>query len=203
MKTFLKVTGSLFLFVFVNGCQPSFISLYDGKSLDGWECEPSEKISHWKAQGDEIVGENPDKIGSILWTTQFFKDFELVLDYKTPSDDYDSGVFLRGESHQIQIGVSRSLKKDLTGCIYCPKDEKGKYPVQLDDKVEKFHKLGEWNHLRIIVKGKQIQTFLNDEPFIDYEAVVIPGEGPLGLQLHPNVDMKMQFKNIKIREIED
>lgn len=201
MKTLLKVISPLFLFVLVYGCQSPYTSLYNGESLDGWECDPAEKASHWKAEGDEIVGENPDEVGSILWTTQSFKNFELVLDYMTPSDDYDSGVFLRGESHQIQIGVSRSLKKDLTGCIYCPKDNNGKYPIQLDDKIEKFHKLGEWNHLRIVVKGKQIQTFLNEEPFIDYEAVVIPDEGPIGLQLHPGVDMKMQFKNIKIKEL--
>lgn len=203
MKTLLKVISCSVLFVFMYGCQSSYTSLYDGKSLEGWKCDPEEKASHWKSEGDELIGENPDKIGSILWTTKSFKDFELVLDYMTPSDDYDSGVFLRGESHQIQIGVSRSLKKDLTGCIYCPKDDNGKYPIHLDDKVAKFHKLGEWNHLRIVVQGKHIQTFLNEEPFIDYEAVVIPDEGPIGLQLHPGVDMKMQFKNIKIKELEN
>ena len=53
---------------------------------------------------------------------------------------------LAATSHQIQIGISRSLKKDLTACIYAPKDKLGSYPA-VSDKVAKVHKLGQWNRL--------------------------------------------------------
>ena len=49
--------------------------------------------------------------------------------------------------------------------------------------------------------GKRIQTFLNEEPFVDYEGIVINDEGPIGLQLHGGVHMAVKFRNIKIREI--
>lgn len=175
-------------------------SLFNGKDMAGWTT--SDGPDHWTVEDGQLVGENQDKKGSILWTEQEFKDFELTLDYQTPSPDYDSGVFTRNISHQVQIGVSRSLKVDLTGCIYAPKDKQGSYPARTD-KVQEFHKLGEWNHLRVIVKGKRIQTFLNGEPFVDYEGITIPEKGPLGLQLHGNVHMKMLFKNIELTPLVD
>ena len=129
-----------------------------------------------------------------------YSDFDLTLEYITETDHYDTGVFVRGESHQVQVGISGSLKKDMTGCIYAPKDDRGSYPAQTD-KIDQFHKVGEWNKLRVVATGKRVQTFLNDEPFVDYEGVVIPLEGPVGLQLHPNVDMKVRFRNITIKKL--
>ncbi|MGJ8723396.1 MAG: sulfatase-like hydrolase/transferase [Roseibacillus sp.] len=176
-------------------------SLFNGEDLKGWSSKPGElQSAHWAVEGGEIVGENLDKKNSVLWTDEQFGDFELSLDYKTPSPDYDSGIFLRGQSHQVQIGISRSLKVDLTACIYAPKDGKGGYPAK-SDKVAATHKLGEWNHLRIVVEGKRIQTFLNGEAFVDYVGETIQATGPIGLQLHAGVHQKMQFKNLELKKI--
>jgi len=174
--------------------------LFDGKTLNGWTCKPADQSNDWKVVKKEIVAANPHEKGSILWTEKEFKDFDLTLEYITETDHYDTGVFLRGESHQVQIGISGSLKKDMTGCIYAPKDDKGSYPAQTD-KIDEFHKVGKWNKMQIIVTGKRIQTFLNGEPFVDYEAVTIPEKGPIGLQLHPGVNMKVRFKNIIVKEL--
>jgi hypothetical protein len=200
MKTMLKLCLYGALLIVADSCGDRFVSLFNGKSLDGWECDPPALASHWKVEKGELVGENPDQKGSILWTNRTYKDYELKLDYITLTGDYDTGVFPRGNGLQVQIGISRSLQRDMTGCIYAPKDERGAYPGQTD-KVDEFHKVGEWNRLRIIVTGKRIQTFLNGEPFVDYEAIVINDEGPVGLQLHGNVHMAVKFRNIRIREI--
>jgi hypothetical protein len=200
MKTLLRFS-ILFLSIFLlPGCGDGWVSLFDGRTLTGWECEPAELASHWKVENGEMVGENPDEKGSMLWTTGIYTNYELELEYITLTDDYDTGVFPRGNGHQVQIGISRSLQRDMTGCIYAPKDEKGAYPGQTD-KVDDFHKVGEWNHLRVIMEGKRIQTFLNGEPFVDYEGIVINDEGPIGLQLHGGVHMAVKFRNIKIKEI--
>jgi len=175
--------------------------LFDGKTLNGWICDPVEATSHWQVKKGKILyGENKDEKGSMLWTTDEYMDYELELAYQTLTDDYDTGVFPRGNGHQVQIGISRSLQRDMTACIYAPKDEKGAYPGQTD-KVAEFHKVGEWNHLKIIVKGKRIQTLLNGEPFVDYEGITINEKGPIGLQLHQGVHMVVQFKNIRITEL--
>jgi len=200
MKSFLKAI-ILLATIFTNACDSDIESLFNGKTLDGWECQPEEMASHWKAENGEIIGENPDEEGSLLWTKAVYRDYELELEYMTSSEDYDSGVFPRGEGHQVQIGISRSLQRDLTACIYAPTDGKGAYPGQTD-KVAEYHKPGEWNHLRFIITGKRIQTFLNGEPFVDYEGITISDAGPIGLQLHEGVYMAMRFRNIKLRVLE-
>lgn len=171
-----------------------------GKDLDGWSTKDRE--TYWTLENGVITGENANKKESRLWTDKEYGDYELLADFKTPSDDYDSGIFLRGDTHQVQIGVSRSLKKDLTGALYCPKDKNGKYPQQPTDTIKKAHKLGEWNTFRIVTKGKNIKTYLNGELINDYDGVVYPEKGKIGLQLHSGVHMKMHFKNIKIKALD-
>ncbi len=172
-----------------------------GDELTGWTNDNKSKPDHWKLIDGVIIGENPQKKGSVLWTDKSYGDYELIVEYRTPSKDYDSGVFLRGKSHQVQIGISRSLKKDLTGALYCPVDGKGGYPIQPDEKIKKAHRLGEWNTLRMVTKGKQITTYLNGVEINDYTADKYPDEGRIGLQLHAKVHMKMEFKTVKVRPI--
>ncbi len=186
-----------FSFSASNASAEDAIALFDGNSLSGWEVRPAEGTDgHWKVEDGMIVAENKNKKGSDLWTVKPYQDFELELDYKTPSDYYDTGVFVRGSSHQVQIGISGSLQIDLTACIYAPVDGQGSYPAR-SDKVAEFNHPGKWNHLKITVEGKHIETFLNDEPFVKYDAVKFPRE-PIGLQLHQGHHMKIFFRNIKL-----
>jgi hypothetical protein len=198
MKALQKLALLLVISISIAGCDSS-INLFDGKSMEGWECDPLEQAGDWKAVNGELLGENPGEQASIIWTNQEFRDFEVELEYITLTDDYDSGIFLRGLSHQVQIGISRSLQKDMTACIYAPEDDQGSYPGQTD-KVTAIHKMGEWNHLKVIVTGKRIQTILNGESMVDYTGVVLEDEGPIGLQLHGGVHMSVKFRNIKVRE---
>ena len=199
MKTMQKLALLLFVGVIVSSCDSS-VNLFDGKSLDGWVCDPVEQAVDWKAVEGELLGENATEKASIIWTTSSFRDFEVECEYITLTDDYDTGLFIRGLTHQVQIGISRSLLKDMTACIYAPEDEQGSYPGQTD-KVEEFHKIGEWNHLKVVVTGLRIQTFLNGEPMVDYTGVVLADEGPIGLQLHGGVHMSVKFRNIRVREL--
>ena len=199
MRKLHKLATVLAITLMLVGCDSS-INLFDGKSLEGWVCDPLEQTGDWKAVDGELLGENPGEQASIIWTKQKFRDFEVELDYITLTDDYDSGIFIRGLTHQVQIGISRSLQKDMTACIYAPEDKQGSYPGQTD-KVTAIHKMGEWNHLKVIVTGLRIQTLLNDEPMVDYTGVVLVDEGPIGLQLHGGVHTSVKFKNIKVREL--
>jgi len=199
MKSFLKTVSILAIIILAVGCT-SGVEIFDGKSLEGWEIKPAEKSSHWWVEDGLLIGENPDSIGSMLWTTRNYQDYEIELEWITLTKDYDTGVFPRGNGPQVQIGISSSLKKDFTACIYAPKDGNGKYPGQTD-KVAEFHKVGEWNHLKVIVTGKRIQTILNGEPFVDYTSETLADEGPIGLQLHPKIHMKAKFRNIRVIEL--
>ncbi len=169
-------------------------------ALESGDLEWKEHKNYWTTENNLIIGENVDKKNSVLWTAKNFKDYELVVKFKTDSKDYDSGVFLRGNSHQVQIGVSRSLRKDLTACIYAPVDKKGKYPAS-SDKIKELHKFGDWNEMKIIVKGKHMQVFLNGTQTVDYTGVKIKDQGPIGLQLHAGVHQKMEFEIVSFKEL--
>ena len=199
MKALKKIAIWLIAGMLATACS-SRVNLFNGKNLDGWESDPPEQISDWTAVEGELLVENNKEKASIIWTTSSFRDFEVECEYITLTDDYDSGLFIRGMSHQVQIGISRSLQKDMTACIYAPGDEQGSYPGQTD-KVEEFHKVGEWNHLKVLVTGKRIQTFLNGEPMVDYTGVVLVDEGPIGLQLHGGAHMSDKFRNLSLREL--
>ncbi len=69
MKAIKKLALLLAVGLMVSGCDTS-ISLFDGKSLEGWECDPLEQAVDWKAVAGELLGENPTEQGSILWTKQ-------------------------------------------------------------------------------------------------------------------------------------
>lgn len=103
----------------------------DGKTLSGWHVDPKDSADQWTVVDGMIIGDNVNKKGSVLWTDIDYCDFELTLEFQTDSPDYDSGVFLHGESHQVQIGTSRSLNVDLTACIYAPVDNQGPYQRNL------------------------------------------------------------------------
>jgi|TARA_B100001093_G_scaffold115294_1_gene107691 hypothetical protein len=184
--------------VFTHSQDEAPLPIFDGKTLDGWKSNDVLVASHWLVSEGQIIGDNPDKKGSVLWTEKNFKDYELTLDYQTDSPDYDSGVFIRSPGHQVQIGVSRSLKIDLSGCLYCPKDLQGKYPIQ-SDKVKTAHRLGKWNTLKIRVINHRIITHLNGLLIADYMSITMPKEGPIGLQVHGGVHQKMRFKNFDLK----
>ncbi|MCA9140579.1 MAG: DUF1080 domain-containing protein [Planctomycetales bacterium] len=175
--------------------------IFDGKTLDGWEVRPDKDTAeHWSVKDGVIIAENVNKKGSNLWTKKEYTDYEIQLDYQTSSDYYDTGVMLRGDGHQVQLGISGSLQKDMSACVYAPKDKLGSYPGQSEKGTEVL-KPGQWNHLRVVLTGKRIQTFLNGEPCVDYTGVAINEKGPIGLQLHANHHMKIQFKNVKLKEL--
>jgi hypothetical protein len=91
-----------------------WISLLDGKSLEGWHKNPK-KIGHgtgghWHVEPGGVLAGEQDPPGSgnggILLTDRKFGDFELQLEVK-PSWGVDSGVFLRctDEGQCIQMMV--------------------------------------------------------------------------------------------------
>ena len=98
---------------------------------------------------------------------------------------------------QMQIGVSRSLKKDMTGAFYV-----GKYPeAGWAPKVATLWKNGEWNKVRLQAKGDTYTVWINGEQVSNYVDAAYPQAGPVGLQVHGNVKMKVEYRNISIGEI--
>jgi hypothetical protein len=167
--------------------------LFNGKDLAGWKVpDPN---PWWTVKDGVLVGENDEKLkGHSLFTERTFTDVVVEAEVRW-SGEIDSGIFLR-KGWQCQIGVSRSLKRDMTCSIYA----RGKYENQAKG-VEALLKKDDWNRIRIEAKGDVFRIFLNGEKVLDVEDRGFPGPGPVGLQIHGGLKMKVEFRSLKARAL--
>lgn len=172
---------------------PELTPIFNGKDLKGWRVPDPDPW--WTVEDGVLVGrEDPDAKGHVLETEKLYQDVIVECEARW-SGDVDSGIFVRkGQQVQCQIGISRSLKKDMTCSIYVAK---GGYLGKAEN-VEKLLKPGEWNRIRFEARGPKFAVWLNGEKVLDYESDKFPDPGPIGLQIHPKVkDMKIEFRNLK------
>jgi len=174
---------------------------FNGKNFKNW-VEPNNNI-WWtiNKEGHLVAQSDPDQKGSTLWSTQKFRDFVIKLDFKMGHGTVDSGVFIRGENPQnpqIQIGISGSLKRDLTASPYVPKQG---YPIEALKNHPDLLQQKAWNTLEVRAEKNRYQTWLNGVKVLDYHLENANLEGPTGLQLHPKREMSISFRNIYLKEL--
>jgi hypothetical protein len=97
-----------------------FEPLFNGRDLTNFKAEGSQAF--WRVQGGVLIGENDEaKKGNYLWTEKEYKDFVIEFDvrWKTTTErGVDTGIEMRKPKIQLQLGVSGSLRVDMTGCFY-------------------------------------------------------------------------------------
>ena len=203
-----------------------FEALFNGKDLKGWfghgtkdprtlwKMSPEELKkhqeetlkdinAHWSVKDGELIN---DGKGLYLTTKKDYKDFELLLEYKTVPKA-DSGIYLRGvpqvqiwdptEEAKWKIGAD----KGSGGLWNNSKGAPGKDPLKRMDKP-----FGEWNKFHIIMIGERVTVYLNNEKVVDNvvmenffdRKIPIFEKGPIQLQTHGG---EIRWKNIFIREI--
>lgn len=79
----------------VSGEEPGFTSIFDGKTLDGWEGDPK----YWRVADGAMLGEiTPETVIKsntfIIWKGGTVADFELKVDYRI-SEGGNSGINYR------------------------------------------------------------------------------------------------------------
>jgi len=177
---------------------PKLKPIFNGKDLSGWKV-PDKNI--WWKVNDGILSckSGPKRRGSILWTEKKYKNFIIETDFRFGEGTVDSGIFLRTTRQQVQMGISGSLKRDMTCSIYVP--GKG-YPKEAQG-VKQLLKPRDWNTIRVkavggvytmTLNGKQVLVFDGGKDAIE--------EGPIGLQLHGGKVMAIDFRNIRLAELE-
>jgi len=189
--------------------QAQWVSLFNGKSLDGWQVVGDGAWGVMKngvLVGDRLPRQSREQ--SWLYTTKEFGEFDLSLEYWTRLGG-NSGVSIRDTtrgryavppdynrektpSHNgYEIQISNGYR-DLypSGSIYL--FAKAKANVQLPS---------DWNLLEVESRNEMIRVKLNGQVVCEH-----PGDpqrskvGPIGLQLHDPNSVAM-FRNIRLREI--
>lgn len=172
--------------------------IFNGKDLTGWKVpEPN---PFWSVKDSVLVGnqEDPKGKGHVLETEKIYGDVIVETEVKWTAGA-DTGIFLRkGQRWQCQIGVSRSKKVDMTCSLYLPKVGYDAAPAK---NVDKLLKVDDWNKIKIDARGPKFKVWLNGEQVLEYESADFNDPGPIGLQIHGGVVMKVEFRNLKAKEL--
>jgi hypothetical protein len=170
-------------------------SIFDGKSLNGWEPDKPSK-NHWIAQNGELVNQ---AAGANIRTTRKFDDFKLHIEYNCPQDG-NSGVYLRGR-YEVQVEYEPADKNDkfhTMGSIY------GFIPPAMTVPPRP----GQWETYDITLIGRTVTVVRDDIKIIDSQE--IPGitggaldsregePGPIYIQGDHTGGMKYRNINISV-----
>ncbi len=198
-----KITYSILLLsaIILTGCKSSdTVDLFNGEDLTGWDIHGTEK---WYVEDDLLVAESgPDKQYGYLATVDDYKDFELELEFLQEADG-NSGVFFRSGLDGTKISgwqVEVAPKNLHTGGVY---ESYGRgWLIKPTPEKEDILNYGEWNKMRIKVKGDQVTTWLNGVEMISYNDDKIgEANGKIALQIHDGGGIKVFWRNINLREI--
>lgn len=184
---------------FGQSAEPQMGTIFDGDDLEYWEV-PENNVWWSTDEGTLWAKSDSAKTGSILWTKKKYKDFVVQMDFKFGEGTVDSGIFMRGDdakNAQIQIGESGSLKRDMTASPYVPKQG---YPVEAEG-IKELLKMNDWNTIKAMAVGNNYKVWLNGTEVMNYTLEGANLEGPIGIQLHPNREMSIQFKDISAAEL--
>lgn len=174
-------------------------SLFNGKNLDGWTIYGTEK---WYVEDGLLICESgPDKQYGYLATDANYHNFELNLDFKQEADG-NSGVFIRSTIEGTKVSgwqVEVAPKGKHTGGVY---ESYGRgWLIKPGAEQEESLKVGEWNHLKIMMIDDTLTTWLNGDQMITItDETIGKGKGSIALQIHDGGGIKVKWKNLNIIE---
>ncbi len=188
------------------------VSIFDGKTLDGWDYDP--KI--WRVEDGMITGgSTTEKIkeNHFICTKKNYQNFDLKLKIKVSGDPntgmLNSGIQIRslrvpGGAHmtgyQVDCGagwfgkIYDEFRRNKV--IWAPTPEQ---QAALDKAIDVFG----WNEYRIRAEGTRIQTWINGVHCIDYTETDknIALDGLIGPQVHSGGVCLVQVKDVTIEEL--
>jgi hypothetical protein len=123
------------------------ITLFNGKSLDGWQ-PVGRRDNKWTAVGGILQNANS---GANLVTVQKFDDFKLHLEFRVPKES-NSGVYLRGR-YELQID-------DATGLDPSSHHLGGLYGF-IAPSENAARAAGEWQAMDVTLAGRMLTYELN------------------------------------------
>lgn len=186
-----------------------WISLFDGKTLDGWKA--SDSADSFSVRDGMIVVDGP--MGHLYYVGDVeghdFTNFEFRADVMTTPGS-NSGIYFHAR-YQETDWPRRGYETQVNHSHTDPQKTGGLYDVEkvLQSPAED----GVWFTEQIIVRGKRIVTKVNDKTLVDYTEPEAPqrpegwegrrlSSGTFALQAH-DPKSKVYFANIMVRPLPD
>ncbi|NWK55290.1 DUF1080 domain-containing protein [Verrucomicrobiaceae bacterium N1E253] len=190
---------------------PNSVSLFDGKSLNGWKTCKTQNAKRWSVVDGVITsgdGKNKVKGNTYLCTTKEYGDFEFKCEFRL-SGDHKTGLINSGIQYRSQIkngkiiGYQADIGKGYWGDIY---DEHRRNKALVKGNTEELFKTlkeDAWNSYTIRCIGNRHELFINGVKVNEFTELDtnIPAKGIIGIQLHSGGNAKIEFKNVTIKEL--
>lgn len=151
--------------------------LFDGKTLNGWRGykKPAAEGLRWRAIDGNLAlppAEGKDTRGALdVITTDKYGDFELQWEWKI-SPGGNSGVkYFVLEDMDAAIGHEYQVIDDSKHPDAKLRDNRrtGSLYDALAAPAAKTKPVGEYNHSRVLVRGKHVEHWLNGDKILEYE----------------------------------
>lgn len=205
MIRFLFLMSLLLAAAPVAAAEDGFESLFDGRSLDGWEGDT--KI--FRVVDGAIVGGTLDARiarNEFLCTKRDFADFEIRLKFKLLGKGANAGVQFRSRripNHHEVKGYQADLGDGWWGSLY-DESRRNKVLIGADPAVvKKALKRDDWNDYAVRCQGPRIQIWLNGQQTVDYTEPDdrIERDGLIGLQIHGGGPSEAWYKDLRIKKL--
>lgn len=204
-----------------------FVSIFDGKTLDGWDGDPA----FWSVRDGAITGETTKEKQPAHNTFIFYKnevgDFELRC--KCREMGGNSGIQYRSKRQPDYVAAGYQADmgpgKNHNGKLYEERGKRGfmasvgettvispdgkKQVVSTNEEAAKYAdglNLSDWIEYRIVAKGNHLQHYINGKLIADCtdeDKAHAAATGVLGFQIHKgSAGMTVQFKDIELKKLD-
>jgi len=174
-----------------HAAEPDFVSLFDGKTLDGWKVRGCE--AEVKDGAIFLKGGN-----GVVHTEKKYADYVLEFEWKALRTEgrYDSGVYFRCPlpegrrpwPQKYQINLLKGQEGNLVGG---PETAKSTGLV----------KEGDWNTFRFTVRGEDASLVINGKKAWSATGVLKSPEGYICLQSEVPGGGQFLFRKLRIAEL--
>jgi hypothetical protein len=183
-------------------------SIFNGEDFSGWKIHGDEE--QWRVEEGVILSESNAKEYSYLATEEEYKNFSIIAEFQGLAGG-NSGLFFHSHLDGTKIsGIQAEVQPPTadrlghSGCLY---DSSGRGwlidPESLAPEKEAVFRLDEWNTIRVDVKDHRIQTWINGLQVVDYQDENPKHDsGVIALQLHSGQLVKVNWRNIRIKELD-
>jgi len=222
LLTATLVFASLCSLALTASADDGFVSLFDGKTLDGWIQKNG--TATYRVENGTIVGKTAEgSPNSFLCSEKEYGDFELRFEVKV-HNQLNSGVQIRSQTKGETTGSGKNAKYGRVngpqveieaggekgaeaGYVYGEATGRGWLTPKERLIPHKKMRDGQWNQFRVVAKGPHIQTWINGEQIADLTDEPIFKTHPrgfIGLQVHgikkESGPFEVSWRNIQIKE---
>lgn len=198
-----------FLLLVSSSCADDWRSLFDGKSLDGWDAAGQDEC--FRVQDGAIVaGGGPLArlcyVGPVA--RHDFRNFELKIEVLTKPGSNGGVFFHTGPQKEF-------LKKGYEAqvCNACGDARKTGSLLVVEDRDASPVEDGQWFEYHILVEGRRIVVKVNGKATVDYVEPANPrrpegwerrvlSHGQIALQAH-DADSRVHYRNIRVKVLPD